>query len=103
MLELDPTLVGRFTSGLHRTEARARNAGRRVGAPAEITEGDAAIGGASAQHELDPAVILFPLNKGISEKDDAVAVAEFKPRRRRGGTRRSESEEGDQGGVEQRA
>ena len=103
LLELDRTLIGRLEAGLHEAEAGAGGAGGRVGAPAEITEGDAAIGGASAQHELDPAVILFPLNKGISEKDDAVAVAEFKPRRRRGGTRRSESEEGDQGGVEQRA
>ena len=102
LLELGPTLVGGLAAGLHEAEPGAGGAGGGVGAPAEVAEGDVAIGGAGGEHELDPAVVLFALDQGVAEENDAVAVAEFEARRRGvGGAGRGEGEEEEQGGAEE--
>ena len=85
LLELGPALVGGLAAGLEEAEAGAGGAGGGIGAPAEVAEGDAAIGGADGEHELDPAVGLLALDEGVAEEDDAVTVAKFKARGRCGG------------------
>ena len=102
LLELGPTLVSGLAAGLEEAEAGAGGSGGRVGAPAEVAEGDVAIGGAGGEHELDPAVVLFALDEGVTEEDNAVAVAELEARRRGvGGARGGEGEEYEQGGAEE--
>ena len=101
LLKLNPALVGGLAAGLEEAESGAGGAGGGVRAPAEVAEGDVAIGGAGGEHELDPAVVLFALDEGVAEEDNAVAVAEFEARRRGvGGAGGGESEENEQGGAE---
>ena len=101
LLELGPALVGGLAAGLEEAEAGAGGAGGGIAAPAEVAEGDAAIGGAGGEHELDPAVGLLALDEGVAEEDDAVTVAEFKARGRRGGAGGGEGEENEQSGAEE--
>ena len=100
LLELDPTLVGGLAAGLEEAEAGAGGAGGRVGAPAEVAERDGAVGGAGGEHEFNPAVVLLALDEGVAEEYDAIAVAKFKARGRRGGADGGEGEEGGENGTE---
>jgi len=102
LLKLNPALVGGLAAGLHEAESGAGGAGGGVRAPAEVAEGDVAIGGAGGEHELDPTVVLFALDEGVAEENDAVAVAKLEARRGGiGGARGGEGEEYEQGGAEE--
>lgn len=64
--------------GRRRFDGRCGNCRWSIGAPAEVAEGDGAIGRAGGEHEPDSAAGLLALDDGVAEEDDAVAVAEFK-------------------------
>ena len=79
--ELIPTFVRWLVSGLQQGKSKTRIARRRVGAPAEIAEGDVAIWKPRREHQLDPAELLLALHEGVAEEDHAVALPQLERRR----------------------
>ena len=75
--QLAPAFVLRLAAGLQRAEPGPRRPGRGVGTPAEVAEGDRAVGEAGGGGQLDPAFVLLALDEGVADQGDAVAVLEF--------------------------
>jgi hypothetical protein len=74
---LAPAFVGGFASGLEQAEAESGFAIGRIATPSEVAECHLAIREPAGEHDIEPAVVLFALDEGVAEINDAVAAAEF--------------------------
>src|SRR6185503_17276504 len=63
---------------VRRVESGARDAQRRIRAPAQVAERDVAAGKMGRGQMLDEAELLPPFNERVAQEHDTVAVAQFK-------------------------